>query len=63
MLKFFRISSDFNREVLKFIKQGSDFNKEVLTFIQKKVKRLSVLDMVVESCSLYEMCLKVVKKT
>ena len=34
MLKFMKISNDFNREVLKFMKISSDFNRKVLKFIK-----------------------------
>ena len=61
---------------MKFVKKGSDFSWEVLKFMkkvvilvgrcwnsQKKVvKRLGVLDMVVEKCSFYEVFLEVVFK-
>ena len=33
MLRFMKISSDFNREVLKFMKISSDFTREVLNFM------------------------------
>jgi hypothetical protein len=61
-MKFIKKGSDFSWEVLKFIKKGSDFSWEVLKFRKKVVKRLGVLDMVVEKCSFYDVFLKVVFK-
>ena len=49
VMKFIKKGSDFSWEVLKFIKKGSDFNWEVLKFRKKVVKRLGVLDLVVEN--------------
>ena len=48
VMKFIKKGSDFSWEVLKFMKKGSDFSREVLKFTKKVVKRLGVLDMVVE---------------
>ena len=62
VMKFIKKGSDFSWEVMKFIKKGSDFSWEVLKFRKKVVKRLGVLDMVVEKGSFYDVFLKVVFK-
>ena len=59
-MKFVKKRSDFSWEVLKFMKKGSDFSRGVLEFTKKVVKRLGVLDMVVEKCSFYDVFLKLV---
>ena len=41
------------------MKKGCDFSREVLKFTKKVIKRLGVLDMVVETCSFYDVLLKV----
>ena len=44
------------------MEKGSDFSREVLKFTKNVIKRLCVLDTVVETCSFYEVFLKVVFK-
>ena len=44
MLKFIKISSDFNREVLKFMKISSDFSREVLKFMKISSQKHWVYD-------------------
>ena len=34
VLKFFKLSGDFNWEVLKFVKMSGDFSREVLKFVK-----------------------------
>ena len=43
-------------------KKGNDFSREVLKFMKKVVKRLSVLDMVVEKCAFSDVFLKLIFK-
>ena len=62
VMKFIKKSSDFSWEVMKFMKKGSDFCREVLKFTKKVVKKLNVLDMVVDKCSFYDVFLKVIFK-
>ena len=44
MLKFMKISNDFNREVLKFMKISSDFNRDVLKFMKINSQKHWVYD-------------------
>ena len=48
--------------MLKIVKMSGDISREVLKFVKFSSQRLGVLDMVVESCSFYEVFLKVVFK-
>ena len=62
VLKFVKKGSGFSWEVMNIIKKGSDFSKEVLKCTKKVIERLGVLTMVVETCSFYDVFLKVAFK-
>jgi len=44
VLKFVKMSNDFNREVLKFVKMIGDFNKEILEFVKSNNQKTWVYD-------------------